>query len=542
MLKFNLTTKFILCLVTTLVVSLSISFFIVANREEKLIIKQLENKARVIFKQIVITRQWIADHGGVFIERLPWQKPSPYLESPEIVDIYGKRYLKKTPAMVTKELSKYSKDKELYWFKITSNKLTNPENAPDAFELNALSLFETKKAKELVAVESINGSKYMRYIAPLYVETACMPCHSKQGYTVGEVRGAISVTIPMDSTLAEITQSRHTMLFAGALTVILLATALYYMMRRIVLMPIKRLHTAINDFAEGKYVAGRPLNTHDEFADICQAFQKMASTISQYHEALNNKVKQATHELTETNTRLTEANRLLQELNERKSDFIARASHELRTPLTSIKGAMDYISTKLASNSADPSSIELNRFFELIKKNTDRLIRMVNTMLDIERIELGVMDWNFKTVDITEIVLETTEAMRLDAIQKNIQISVSFDSYYLINADADRLRQTLINLISNAIKFSPPNSQIIIEIKLQGQYVLCEISDSAELISEDDAQKVFEKFYKKSSTGSGLGLAISKSIILAHSGSIGVKKSLKTSGNCFYFKLPKLEQ
>ncbi|MBI3592816.1 MAG: DUF3365 domain-containing protein, partial [Nitrospirae bacterium] len=207
-LKLNLSLKFIIGCSLALVTALGISFFVIAERQERLIMRQVENEARILFRQIVITREWIADHGGIFIEKLPRAKSTSYINNSEIVDAKGKRYIIQTPAMVTKELSTYAKEKGLYWFHITSLRLTNPENAPDEFERKAMLQFEKNGIKELLSVETIDNSKYLRYTAPLYVEEACMQCHAKQGYKAGDIRGAISVTIPLDSTFDEISANR----------------------------------------------------------------------------------------------------------------------------------------------------------------------------------------------------------------------------------------------------------------------------------------------------------------------------------------------
>ncbi len=147
---------------------------IIYKRHEKLVIEQTKIQAKALFQQIVITRKWIADHGGVFVEKLPWVKPNPYLENPLITDIAGRRYVKQNPALVTKQLSSYAQKEGLYFFHITSLKLLNPENAPDDFEKGALNDFESSELKELSKIEKIGDSYYFRYIAPLYVEKACL--------------------------------------------------------------------------------------------------------------------------------------------------------------------------------------------------------------------------------------------------------------------------------------------------------------------------------------------------------------------------------
>lgn len=540
--RLSLSTKLIIGCSITLILALGISFYYIAHKQEKLIMGQVENEARAIFKQIVITRKWIADHGGIFVEKLPWIKPTPYIKNAEIIDIQGKRYVKETPAMVTKELSKYAKDKGLYWFHITSLKLTNPENAPDEFEKNALNQFEKAATKELISIEKIDNSKYLRYISPLYVEEACLQCHAKQGYKVGDIRGAISVTIPMDKTFAEIAASRQSMLVATVITVLTLISAMFFMLKKIVLTPMERLKSAIDEFSEGTYSPSKRLKTGDEFEDLCNAFAQMAGTLTDYHTCLNNKIKDATRGLEETNRKLIETNRLLNEANIKKSDFIARASHELRTPLTSIKGAMDYISAKLSSylkSHPEETTLEdIYIFFEVIKKNSERLIRMVNTMLDIERIEMGASELRFCDVNLSYLIAEVIAYLQINADKKGIFFNANMPNNITVCIDEDRIKQVLINLLSNAIKFAPDESEILIFAYPERDHAVVEIWDEGPGIHPLEHEKIFEKFYRNGNKeGTGLGLAICKSIIEAHNGIIGVNSDGK-NGSCFYFKLP----
>ncbi|MBZ0157870.1 MAG: DUF3365 domain-containing protein [Alphaproteobacteria bacterium] len=540
--RLNLNLKFIIGCSLTLIAALGISFYVIAQRQESLIMGQVENEARVLFRQIVITRKWIADHGGIFIEKLPWVKPTPYMRDSEIIDERGKRYVKETPAMVTKELSRYSKDKGLYWFHITSLKLTNPENAPDDFEKKALATFEKSGQKELISVERIENAPYLRYIAPLYVEEACLKCHAKQGYRIGDVRGAISVTLPLERTFAEIAKNKRQMFISMILIVVSLIAAMFLMMKNLVLTPMRKLKHSIRQFSEGKYDPESRLETGDEFEDLFCAFSEMARSLTEYHNCLNDKIRAATRDIEGTNRKLLEANKRLSEANVRKSDFIARASHELRTPLTSIKGAMDYIAAKLSSippeKIADTSLDDLHIFFQVIKKNSERLIRMVSNMLDIERIEIGASEMHFTSANLSYLIAETVTNFQIEAEGKRISLRTDFPDYLPVQVDEDRIRQVLTNLISNALKFSPADSEIIITALKEDDHVLTMVVDNGPGIPLPEQEKVFEKFYKNGNKeGAGLGLAICKSIIEAHNGTIGVTSDGK-HGSCFYFKLP----
>jgi signal transduction histidine kinase len=538
--KFSLSSKFVIGCSLTLLTALSATFYVINERQESLIIRQVENEARAIFHQIVIMRKWIADHGGVFVEKLPWTSPLPHISDPGIIDQQGRHYVRETPAMVTKELGRYAREEGLYWFHITSLQLTNPENAPDDFERRALLAFEEESLHEFISIETIDDQPYLRYISPLYVEDACLPCHIDQGYATGDIRGAISVTIPLSETFEEAVMNRRGMFASMLLAVAVLSGSMILMMRRLVLTPMKKLSTSIEGFSEGSYPKGPILQSGDEFEDLSRAFAEMAAKLTGYHEGLQDKIRLATVDLEATNLKLLEANRLLCITNERKSDFIARASHELRTPLTSIKGSMEYVTARISLESAGESRRdELLEFFELIRKNTDRLIRMVNTMLDIERIEMGAEGaLLFSDIDLAEIIDESVTGFLYAAAHKDVQVTASVPGKLPLRADEDRIRQVLINLLANSVKFAPDHSQIAVRAFREGESVRVEVTDQGPGIAVEERERIFEKFYKTGNKeGSGLGLAICRSIIEAHGGTIGVAER-PLPGTCMQFSLP----
>ncbi len=535
--RLGISAKFLLSSGLILSLCLGISFYIIAKHQESLILEQAKNEARAIFRQIILTRKWVADHGGIFVEQKPWIKPNTYLsqvdEEPATMDIRGRKFIKQNPAYVTRELSRYAKEKELYWFKITSLKLLNPMNSPDEWERQALKEFELSNKKEMAAFHNINGQRYLRYISPLYVEDSCMKCHSKQGYRVGDVRGAISVTIPVERTFAEIDKNRERMLIAALLTLSILMTTLYFFVNKLTLSPLKKLKEAIQGFSEGEAPQRDLLRTGDEIESIATSFYQMAERLTEYHNCLHDRIKSAVQELEETNKKLIESNRLLSETNQKKSDFIARASHELRTPLTSIKGALDYLSHRLNMLGLNGDDGE---FVEMIKRNTDRLIKMVNDMLDIEKIEAGLQEPNIRESDLCVIINECLENFKLDAESKGIRFSLEMSPPLPCPVDEERIKQVFTNLISNALRWSPPDSGISIKAKRLNGTITVEISDNGPGIDPEEQHKVFEKFYKRSKDGTGLGLTIAKSIVEAHGGEIGVKSDGK-QGSTFYVRL-----
>lgn len=543
--RLKLSLKFIIGCSLTMLVALGATFYVINQRQERLIIQQAENEARAVFRQIVLMREWIADHGGVFVEKLPWFEPTPYVSDPEIIDQQGRRFVRETPAMVTKELSLYAREQGLYWFHITSLKLTNPENAPDDFEKDALLAFEQEKIRELIGIETIKKQPFLRYIAPLYVEEVCLKCHARQNYRIGDVRGAISVTLPMSETLAAATRNRRIMFSAMLLTVITLSGALILMTNRLVLNPVSRLTASLRQFSEGRrYDAAALPRTGDELEELAGAFAEMAARLTEYHHDLEDKIAAATRDLAAANQQLQASNRQLAALNERKSDFVARASHELRTPLTSINGSLEYLNARFAAlppESADNCRLnELRDFFTLIQKNTGRLIRMVNTMLDLERIETNAAEAITPgRFDLAAAIRESLAAFAPTAENRRIRLNALLPDSLPVNADEDRIRQVLTNLLANALKFAPPHSTVSVAAEPTPAEVRITVSDQGPGVAAAIREKIFDKFYKAGNKeGSGLGLAICRSIIEAHGGVIGAEEPTAGPGAQFFFTIP----
>ncbi len=510
----------------------------VERHQERLIFKQVESQARILFKQIVLTRRWIADHGGIFVEKLPWVEKNPYLKKSEIIDITGKRYIKENPAFVTRELSEYSKKEGLYWFHITSLKLVNPANAPDEFETIALKRFETEDIQELTTIQNVEGSKLFRFIAPLYVEPPCLSCHP--GYRLGDVRGAISVTIPINHVYTSIRHNRIIMAVGTLFISFILLSVLYLSLRKLVIKPITGLKEALENYHGGNYINIKA-RSEDEIGVLYKSFSEMMKTVMSYQNSLKEKVQDATKELMLANEKLLETNKLYRELSERKSDFISRISHELRTPLTSIKGAVDYINKKLTSHKLDCENLseleELLTFTEIISSNTERLTRMVNETLDLEKIETGRMELHFNDLELSHIIKGVLIDIMPILDKKRISLKTELESELFVCADEDRIKQVLVNLLNNAVQHSPEGDEITIEAYKTGEWVAVRVADNGPGIPPEKHKKVFQMFYKERQGGTGLGLAISKSIIETHGGEIGVISD-GIKGSVFYFKLP----
>ena len=233
--------------------------------------------------------------------------------------------------------------------------------------------------------------------------------------------------------------------------------------------------------------------------------------------------------------------RRLKELDKMKSDFVSNVSHELRTPLTAIKGSVDNMLDGL-TGSLNEKQI---RYLARIKSNTDRLSRLINDLLDLSRIEAGRVEVRPTTFPLTALVEEVVESPEGLAAEQLIRIEVpSLDRSVTVWADRDKVTQILMNLIGNAIKFTPEQGKVSVAIERnENEYVRISVADTGPGIPPEERSKIFSKFYqidsgnKQKPKGSGMGLAISKALVEMQGGKIWVESEVGR-GSTFSFTLP----
>lgn len=223
-----------------------------------------------------------------------------------------------------------------------------------------------------------------------------------------------------------------------------------------------------------------------------------------------------------------------------KNEFVSTVSHELRTPLTSIKGYIDLI---LDGEAGEVNEIQ-QEFLSIVKENSDRLVELINDMLDISRIESGRIVLKVQPLDVAERVAGAVNTFRAVTDQQGRTIHVDVpDDLPKAAGDPDRVGQVLINFISNAIKYSPEGGDVHVRVSADGTRVRVGISDEGIGIEPEDQARLFTKFYRVDSSltreigGTGLGLSICKSIIELLGGEVGVE-SEPGSGSTFWFTLP----
>lgn len=186
-------------------------------RSSTLIKDQLLKQGQSFFDEIIVTREWAANHGGVYIKMGPDTTVNPYLlKIPNlnvvIKDEYGIAYTLKNPALMTREISEIADKKRIFKFKITSLNPLNPKNKPDKFERDALQLFDQGKDEYFTFEKENEEIVNFRYMAPLITEKPCLKCHGQQGYQEGDIRGGISVSLPATAILKQTTEDRNTII------------------------------------------------------------------------------------------------------------------------------------------------------------------------------------------------------------------------------------------------------------------------------------------------------------------------------------------
>jgi len=296
----------------------------------------------------------------------------------------------------------------------------------------------------------------------------------------------------------------------------------------------------LGEKASGEMYSEQDLKVFDilspEFAVAIQNAESY-DKIKRFNMTLKEEVRKATTDLQIANTRLKELDRL-------KNDFVSIASHELRTPMTAIRSYL-----WMALKRPDfPLSLKMEKYLSRAYISTERLINLVNDMLNVSRIESGSIEIKPKEFDIQVLIDEIISMVVPKATEKNIKIEVNKTKIPTVFADQDKVTQVVLNLLGNALKFTPIDGKISVNFFSDGKVVETSVHDSGVGISKDDLPKLFQKFgrldnsYAAAATsgGTGLGLFISKSLVDLMHGKIWAVSEGSGKGATFTFSLPVL--
>jgi signal transduction histidine kinase len=238
----------------------------------------------------------------------------------------------------------------------------------------------------------------------------------------------------------------------------------------------------------------------------------------------------------------------LEEVDRLKTRFLSMASHELRTPLTAVSGFIQVARRRIARAAEDDNGVDWKQeatraaeTLELAQRQSRRLGRLVDELLDVSRLQLGRVELRQKEIDLVATVREVVERMRLLGTSHVIEMRSAVASARVL-ADTDRIDQVFENLIGNAMKYSPDGGTVAIDARIEGTEVLVAIADQGIGISDDELQNVFNLFYRSPDPraghvgGLGLGLYISREIVTRHDGRLWAESG--PSGSTFHLALP----
>ncbi len=334
----------------------------------------------------------------------------------------------------------------------------------------------------------------------------------------------------------------YQMVMVGAAFVAgLLAIVVFYLITQyLILSPVRDLKGVAERIISGETTLRSEIETGDEFEELSEAFNDMLAHLNESQEELrkmNKSLDAKLGELAETNVSLFEANRL-------KSEFLANVSHELRTPLTSIVGFAELLRDATDSSArTDPQKIR--RFCSNILTSGRMLLDLINNLLDLAKIEAGRLSLHRTTFPIADICEAVVDFTRPLADKKNLDVHLALmENPPTMHSDAGKIQQIIYNLMSNAIKFTPPRGRIDVKLEASDhETVAIKVQDTGPGIRKEVQEKIFEKFGQLDGSvtreygGSGLGLAISRDLAAMLGGSLQLN-SEQGAGAEFIVTLP----
>lgn len=513
--RISLRTKFIIFICAIISVSYLFILYRTSVFDESMILRNAEQQARMLYKQILLTRQWASDHNGLFILKRKGVEMNPYLDLPTVKDHNGHTYYMRNPAMITRELSVYAKRDGLGHFRVTSLNPINPLNIPDEFERKSLLSFG-KDAQEAIDVEDHGHGRNVRFIAPLMVTESCLNCHARHGYKYGDIRGGLSITIPINWADDLIRRNTHSLVFIGVASIFLVTVALFLMFESLIVHRINRLSLAMRAFPE---------DLPEQYL-LPSVFKDELDSVNDNFILFCDRLKKSQHDLIKAQKQ--------SHLNEKMASLgilTAGIAHEINNPL----GGMLNCVKSMREN---PEDIELTqRYLPLIDKGLRQIEQTMRQLLNFGRTEPLVL----REVDIKRLVMECTELLSFK--YKNIQfdINISVSTHHLLDAEA--LKQIIINIGLNAIQEMTDGGGLTIECKRINDELVLIFQDSGSGIAEKDLPFIFDPFFttKDVGEGTGLGLAVTYSLVQRMEGKISVD-SREGEGTVFTINIPLNEQ
>ncbi len=494
--RISLRTKFIIFIGAIISLSYIFMLYRTAVFDERMIIRQAEQQARMLYKQILLTRQWASDHNGLFVLKRKGIEKNPYLDLPTVTDNSGNEYFLRNPAMITRELSEYADRDGLGHFRVTSLNPVNPSNKPDEFERLSMKLFEDGLAEKIAVADSRNG-RLVRFTSPLKVKKSCLGCHEQHGYSIGDIRGALSITIPIKWADTLIERNVKSLLLIGVISIILVTISLFLMFESLVVQRIAKLTEAMDMFPQRtSFTNGLPSFYKDELDTLQDHFERFCDRLSDSQEELIKTRSQA-------------------HMSEKMASLgilTAGIAHEVNNPLG---GMLNCVKTM----SEDPDNVDLHkRYLPLLDKGLRQIETTMKQLLNFGRTE----PLTLRQVDIHLLLEQCIDLLKYKL--KNIELVTDVTVSKQYNLDIEALKQIIINIGLNAIQAMRNGGKLIISVNELNSSLNLVFKDTGTGIANENLPHIFDPFFttKDVGEGTGLGLAVTYSLVTKMAGKIDV--------------------
>ncbi len=528
----SIATKFMIGVTAVLVIVLGLNLGLDIRHQRALAEEDLREQARMVATQLIAMREYIARNQ----DRINWDSEGHF----------EFKYL--NPAAVGRGVGKIFAEMSDYQYKQTRLEVRSAENQPDPFEVDALRRFASDPGlAEIVGYTEEGGERIFRYMVPLKMEPSCLPCHGppagvpdiagypREGLVVGELAGALSISIPTERFEARLTQAIRSRATGIALVTGLSLALIGFLNHQLVARPLAALAGVTRRIGQGRWEVPeeevRDLRAHLETAPLVDAIKAMSDELQALYRNLEQKVEERTRQL-------KEAHADLEELHRSQTEFYSAMTHEFRTPLTSIIG----FTQLLLSPGGEPLTPSQRDHLTDILESAQRLLQLVNDLLDASRLQAGQMRLSIAAVDLSEAAREACAVVRPLAREREIAVACAIPADLpLVAADDLRVLQILLNLLSNAIKFTQVGGQVTLQAEACEGFVQVSVRDNGPGIPVEDQEVIFQLFRRGSAHertgGSGLGLALAKLLVELHGGRIWVE-SEPGCGSTFHFTIP----
>jgi two-component system sensor histidine kinase BarA len=435
-----------------------------------------------------------------------------------------------------------AKNPEMTWVRFTKENEEKFKELPKNIRRMIETLLKEKDREQMIHIqENDDGAANSQYVRVFRANDTCISCHNPEGiakaFARNEAIGAAIVRRPAEQFKRTSLMNFVWIIVAGLIGGTGAIIAFYIITQKVILHPIRQLRALANNVAEGNLDIRSAIKTRDEYEKLANAFNHMLDEI----QAGQQRLRQANIQLDEKIAELSERNIELFKANKIKSEFLANISHEFRTPLNAIIGFAEIFREK-------PDIIKEEkgrRYAENIIAGGKNLLNMVNDLLDLAKTEAGKMKLHIDTVDLRFLCKSTVAAFSELTRKNKIKVKLNIeDNVPHLLTDGGKVQQILYNFLSNAVKFTPQNGRIGINVTMPDEkHVHIAVSDTGCGIAEEDQGKVFEKFRQadgsltREKSGSGLGLAISRELAAMLAGNIGLE-SKSNEGSTFWLEIP----